>query len=42
MIEATGKLGGMELRGTLGYRAASLGDDIQIDNFIIGTRTLKQ
>lgn len=42
VIEATGKLGGMELRGTLGYRAASLGDDIQIDNFIIGTRTLKQ
>lgn len=34
--------GGVELRGTLGYRASSEGDDLEIGTLALGTRTLKQ
>jgi hypothetical protein len=33
---------GLELKGTLGYRAASEGDDLRTDTLTLGTRTLKQ
>lgn len=41
-VEAAGKIAGMELRGTLSYRASSLGDDLDFGAFVIGTRTLSQ
>lgn len=42
-VEAFGNpVPGVELRGTLSYRAGSEGDDLQIGPLTIGTRTLKQ
>lgn len=41
-IEMTSKFGDLELRGTLGYRVASIGDDLQFEDLVIGTSTLKQ